>query len=266
MTAAWGMIRAAWLSAISYRIGMALSLAGLVLSVVPLYFVANALQPMMANAIRDEGHQYFGFVLVGTIAFAFIPAAAQSLPSAFGAGIANGTLEAILGTPAGVPAIVVGMTGYGVLWTAARSLLMIVAGSLLGATVAWRQLPAALVILALIVLAYLPVGLLGTAMILGFRTMGPLMPGVLVVSSLLGGVYYPTHVIPSWVERISALVPLTYGLRALRRVLLEGASLRDVGSDLGMLLLIIALLFVAGSYALARGLRHARRAGTLGHY
>jgi ABC-2 type transport system permease protein len=266
MTAALALIGASWRHAVSYKMSMAISLIGLVASVVPIYFVASALDPVMANAIREEGHQYFGFLLVGMVAVSFVPVAAQSFPSSVSSGIGSGILEAVLGTPTSVPAIVVGMTGYGVLWATIRGVLMIGAGFLMGAAVSWLHLPAALLILGLIVLAYLPVGLLGAAMILLFRTMGPLMPAVLIVSSLLGGVYYPTHVIPSWLAGVSAFVPLTYGLRALRRVLLDGASLREVGPDLGVLLFLSAVLFVLGSLALQYALRYARRAGTLGHY
>ena len=40
---------------------------------------------------------------------------------------------------------------------------------------------------------------------------------MLAASTLLGGVYYPTTVIPSWLASASEFVPLGYGLRALRQ-------------------------------------------------
>ena len=43
--------------------------------------------------------------------------------------------------------------------------------------------------------------------------------------SLLGGVYYSTSVIPEVVRPLASVVPLTYGLRALRRTLLSGEPL-----------------------------------------
>lgn len=266
MRESWALIRAAWLSASSYRLGMAISLGGLVVSIVPLYFVANALQPVMAESIKNEGHQYFGFVLVGTLAFSFIPVAIRSLPSAVGGGLGNGTFEALLGTPTSMPSLVVGLTGYGLLWTAARALVLVVAGWLLGAAIAWTQLPGALLLVTLIVLAYLPFGLIGAALVLTFRTTGPLSQAVLIGSSLLGGVYYPTHVIPSWLEHLSGIFPLTYGLRALRRVLLDGVPLAMVKDDIGMLVLFTITLAAAGTLAFDVALRHARRTGTLGQY
>src|SRR5690606_27451772 len=121
-------------------------------------------------------------------------------------------------------------------------------------------------ILALIVLAYVPFGLLAAAMIIAFRTAGPLPQAVTGVSALLGGVYYPTHVIPSWIESLSAFVPLTYGLRALRQTLLEGQPLYSVLPDLGALVLFVPVLMCAGVVAMRAALAYARRAGTLSQY
>jgi ABC-2 type transport system permease protein len=88
----------------------------------------------------------------------------------------------------------------------------------------------------------------------------------MVVSSLLGGVYYPTHIVPSWLEHISGIIPLTYGLRALRHVLLEGASLMSVRTDVGILLLMTVLLFAAGGWLFSAAMRYARRTGSLSYY
>lgn len=260
------LFRASWLNASSYRLSMMLSFAGLLVSVIPLYFVANALEPVMANAIRYEGHQYFGFVLIGTIAFLFIPATVQALPAVVSGGISSGNLEALFATPISVPSLLVGLMSYNMVWTTARALLLLVAGTVLGAAINWGRMPLAALILVLIVLAYAPIGLIAAAMVLSFRTTGPIPQGVIVVSSLLGGVYYPTHVVPSWLEHVSAFVPLTYGLRALRRVLLDGVPLGGVAYDLGVLVAMDAALFAVGAFVFMKALNHARRAGSLSRY
>jgi ABC-type multidrug transport system permease subunit len=89
---------------------------------------------------------------------------------------------------------------------------------------------------------------------------------VLVLSGFLGGVYYPTHVIPSWLQNVSAFLPLTYGLRALRQTLLEGLPLRAVLPDVLVLVAFVALLFLVGAFAFRQALRYARRTGTLAQY
>lgn len=259
-------MRASWLTASSYRVSMVLSLTAVVASVIPVYFIAKALQPMMSSAIQGEGSQYFAFLLIGSITFSFIPLAVSSLPGTITGSITSGTMEAVLGTPTNMPTMLMGMMSYNFVWTALRAALMLIAGWILGASIDWIQLPAAMLLLALIIVAYIPIGLIAAASYLAFRTTGPIAMGVLVVSSLLGGVYYPTHVVPSWLEQISGVIPLTYGLRALRQVLLEGASLMSVRGDVGMLLLMTAVLFAVGGWVFSVAMRYARRTGSLSYY
>jgi ABC-2 type transport system permease protein len=266
MRSTLALVRASWLSVRSYRLRLLLSVISLLVSVVPLYFVANALQPVMADKIAGQGGEFFGFLIIGMVAFMLLPPAVNALPGAIGSGINTGIFEALLGTRARLPALVAGLTGFDLLWTALRALLMLVGAWLFGAAIVWTKLGGALLILLLIVLAYVPFALMASAMVIVFRTPGPLAKGVLALSGLLGGVYYPTEVIPSWIERVSDFIPLAYGLRALRATLLEGVPLSGVLPQLGMLCIFIVVLMSIGWFSLYRALHHARRAGTLSHY
>jgi ABC-2 type transport system permease protein len=88
----------------------------------------------------------------------------------------------------------------------------------------------------------------------------------MILSTLLGGVYYPAKVVPAWLQHISGFIPLTYGLRALRKVMLEGASLRTVGGDVAMLLLMTVVLLFVGLWVFKSAMSYARRIGSLGYY
>ncbi len=260
------LLRASWMTATSYRLAMILSVVGLAATIVPVYFVSSALQPMMAERIATEGRQYFSFVLIGMIVLSFVGASISTPASAVGSGIATGTLEALLATRASLPAVLTGLVSYSFIWTALRSALLLSIGAVLGANLVPAGWFAALLIFALILLAHIPIGLIAAALVLAFRTAGPLPQGVMILSGLLGGVYYPTHVIPSWIQRVSDFIPLSYGLRALRRTLLDGAPFSAVASDVAILALFAAALGAAGVTAFSLALRYARRAGTLAQY
>ena len=260
------LIRASWLTAISYRVQMILSLVSTWVTVIPVFFIAGALQPTMADIIRDEGQQYFAFMLIGAFGVSLVSTCVAALPSAVQGGISSGFLESLLMTRAPRLSILAGISGYPILWTVFRGMVMVFAGWLIGARVAWEGLLPALLVIGLIVCIHWSIGLFGAAMIMAFRTTGPLSSTVVVLSTLLGGAYYPTTVIPSWLERLAALVPASYGFRALRRVLLDGASLADVRRDAMILAGIAAVLLLLGSLTFRVSLNYARRAGSLGHY
>lgn len=260
------LIRVNWLSASSYRLSVVLSVASLLATVVPLYFVANAIQPVIADSIQSQGGEYFAFLLVGMVAFSFLNTAVNSLPSTVSSGIGSGTLEALFTTPTRVSVLLSGMIGYGFLWTAARALILVLAGVAFGAHFAWDRSLLGGAILLLIVLAYLPFGLVAAALVLAFRTTALVPRAVLVLSGLLGGVYYPTKVIPSWIQHLSSALPLTYGLRALRQTVLEGMPLKDVAPDVMILLAFAIVLTALGAAAFAWALHYAKSAGTISQY
>jgi ABC-2 type transport system permease protein len=260
------LIAAQWRVTMSYRLQTLISFGGLVFTVVPLFFIAQAVQPVMANAIRTEGGNAFGFLLVGTIALVLVTTALSVIPSALVGGIGSGTLEALLSTPTPMPTLLVGLSSFPLVMATLRAGVLLAGGWLLGVTMTPGALPLALLILAVIVLAHAAIGLLSGAMVLAFRTAGPLSRLVLIASSLLGGVYYPTHVIPSWLRVVSEMLPLSYGLRALRRVLLQDASLHDVAPDLLVLLGETAFLVALGVGVFSMAFRYARRQGTLAQY
>jgi ABC-type multidrug transport system permease subunit len=261
-----GLFRAGWLTAASYRVRMAVSLLGSVAAIIPLFFVSRAMQPLMQPSISSEGGQYFGFLLIGMTCMTFITLAVIALPNAVSAAINTGTLESLLETPTSVASALAGLVSYEAVLVALRAMILIVAGGLLGAAIMWTRVPLGILIVGLILVAHIPLGLLAAAGVLAFRTAGPLPQGVIVVSGLLGGVYYPTHVIPGWLESVANVIPLSHGLRALRRVLTVDAIAPLVWSDLGALVLIAIPLWAVAAAVFALALRRARQYGQLGRH
>jgi ABC-2 type transport system permease protein len=260
------LVRANWLTALSYRVETFFSFAGLFIGVIPLYFVSHALQPMMAKAISSEAPEYFGFLIVGWVAFSFVNTAVTGLHGALSGEISTGSFEALLGTPTPIVSLLAGMTGQALSMNVIRAVVILTFGVLFGVHIFWGSALTGLAILLLIILAYLPFGIFGAALVLAFRATGPLPTVILVGSALLGGVYYPTQSIPSWLERLSVLVPLKYGLKSLRRTLLDGAPLSASLPDLGVLSAMIIVGFVLSLAAFSLALRYSKHAGTLAQY
>ena len=264
--AALALTRASWRTAKSYRVSFALSFVSLLVTIVPVYFVANALQPFMASRIAEEGREYFGFVLLGTVVLTLISPALSSFSSAVSGGLSSGFFEALLVTPTSLPALFAGQTGYAFVWAFARVVLLMIAGALLGVDVHWLRLPEALLILLAVVAAYAGVGLVAAALVVSFRTNASAPQAVLVASTLLGGVYFPTSVLPAAVAPIAEWLPLTPGLRALRQTLLLGYPLSSVAGDLVQLMALTLASVVVGVVAVRWAFAYARRAGSLSQY
>jgi ABC-2 type transport system permease protein len=266
MSAVGALTRAAWFQARSYRLSLVMQAGGLLATIVPLYFVANALQTTMAQAIARESTQFFGFILVGSVGLMFAMFALTALQGAVASGISSGYFESLLMTRAALPSVLVGLTSYGLILVAVRATVALVAGWLLGVQLVWGNLVPALLILALLVIAHWGIGLVGAALVIAFRTSGPLTTVVTTVSVFFGGVYYPVSSIPSWLGAIAKATPLAYGLQALRRVLLQGEGITEVGPDVAILAAMGVLSLAIGAMSMRLALTYAKRAGTLGAY
>src|SRR5688572_10411815 len=105
----------------SYRTQMVFSLGSLVMLILPLYFIADAVQPIVGTAIAGEGDGYFAFVAVGLASYQFVATAVTAIPMSLAAGIRTGTFEALLVTPTRLGSILVGLLGYPFLWTLVRA-------------------------------------------------------------------------------------------------------------------------------------------------
>jgi ABC-2 type transport system permease protein len=266
MHSIWALVRASFLTATSYRLATIISLVALVVSVIPLYFVAGALQPVVADSIAAEGGEYFGFLIVGLAATYVLIAAVSAVPGAIGGSLGSGTLEAMLVTRTSLPLLLAGMAGYGFLQSLLRAAILLVGARVVGVDLAWANLPMVLVFVVLMSAAYASIGIVAASLVLVFRTSGPLITAVVAGSGLLGGVYYSTTVIPAWLQYLSAAVPLTYALRAMRMLLLGGVGVGAVVNDLSALTALAVGGLVASILIFAAALRYARRAGSLSLY
>jgi len=82
------------------------------------------------------------------------------------------------------------------------------------------------------------------------------IPIVIVPQMLLAGVIFPIAQEPSWLQLVSAALPLTYAVNALQEVMVKGAGL-DVGAvqlDLAVVIGFCLLTLAAAGLTLRRRL------------
>ncbi len=80
---------------------------------------------------------------------------------------------------------------------------------------------------------------------------------------LISGVYYPTSILPGWMQFISQFSPATYVLDAIRKALIDGASIGSLLPDLWPLLGMACVFIPLGIWGFGRAERYAKRTGKL---
>ncbi|MES3034162.1 MAG: ABC transporter permease [Gemmatimonadota bacterium] len=259
--------RAYSLGMLTYRTRTLVSLLSVLLAVIPVYFVAGALQPLAAKAIASESTEYFTYLIVGSVATFVIAESVSAIPSLINSYISSGTLEQLLTTPIRWPALVGGLTTYGYGWVALRAMVLLVTAWVWAtSTIAWPRMLEFTVIMAMLAVAYSGIGLVAGALVLSVRSSLFIPQAVTTISALLGTVYFPATVLPPAFAPFAAFVPLTPALRAARQVLLRDQSLALVMPDLLQLLAWAVAGAVIGGGAFHLALHRARRSGTLTQY
>jgi ABC-2 type transport system permease protein len=163
-----------------------------------------------------------------------------------------GFLREILVAPLSRTGIVLGKTAGATLQALLQTSLLLVLAPLLGVSLT----PA--IVLALVpIIAILSTGLAGLGILLasfirsqqGFQLLGQVVIFPLI---FLAGVFFPVNQVSPVIEVISKLNPLTYGVDAVRQVLLGDAGAGAVGVTLGDYTTTIAvdLLIVSAMSAL----------------
>ena len=96
---------------------------------------------------------------------------------------------------------------------------------------------------------------------------GDPVSGVLVqVTSVLSGALFPVSVFPPVLELLARCFPAYYGITGLREALLGDGGWREVGPDLAVLSVFVAILLPLSVWIFGRALAASRRAGILGNY
>ena len=120
-------------------------------------------------------------------------------------------------------------------------------------------------VLVLSLLAFSSIGIISASFILVFKRGDPLLWLFASGSWLLGGVLYPTDLLPPVLRHVATLLPITYAGNGMRAAFLTGASPVAISLEL-IGLTLFALMGVPLSLVVFNlGVEHARRLGTLDH-
>lgn len=251
----------------SYRFSFLLSLLGIIFNVLVFYFLSIFIdQTTSANMTGIEG-DYFSFVLIGVAFGGYFNAGLTSFSSSLRDAQITGTLEAMLMTPASLPAIITGSAAWSYVFTTVRVLVYLLVGMLIsGLRFSDANYAAALAGLALAIISFASIGIIAAGIIMVTKRGNPVTVIFASVANLVSGVFYPVEVLPEWLQFVARLMPLTYALRLMRQALLAGASWADLANDFLALLVFCLVLFPLSLIVFRTTVRRARLEGTLAHY
>jgi ABC-2 type transport system permease protein len=264
----WAFVVRDWRLELSYRMQFFLRVLSILILVTTFFFVSKIFVGF-ADPRFTQWRDPLAAWLTGMAMLNYFMTGFSSLANAIRQEQVQGTLESVLMTPISVPTVIVASSAWDFVQATFFSSLYLVFGWLFF-DVHYRGnflLALAFLLLTTVVLSCL--GILSASFAMVFKRGDPFGIFLGAGSALFSGVFFPTQLIRDYaggVANISRILPPTYGLDGIRRVLIEGQGLSQVRDPLAILLGFLLVLLPLSLWVFGRAVRRAKREGSLIQY
>lgn len=236
---------------------------------VPVFFMGQAFSEN-GQALGFAGYSgttdFMSFILIGTALGSFVNTVFWGMGYALKNDMDAGVLESNWLAPLPRPLILVGRTLSSLLITAITTVAtLLLAGALFGFRINANLGEAILIALPMLLGLY-GFGFAFAALVLVLRDANTLVDTSNFIVQTFSGTDFPVTVLPRWLLPVSLTLPLTYGLDAVRFLLLGTQTLLPVRIEV-VIIIVFMVVFIGLGLWVFRGLeRRVRRLGTLGQY
>lgn len=249
MSLAWEFLKRDALIAVSYRTAFVTQLAGNVVILAMFYFIGKLFEGAEIGALAPYGGNYAAFLLIGIALTDSLGVSVSTFAAQIREGQMTGALEATLMSPVRLWRILI----YSSLWSYCLSgfrFLLYLALGLLFFRVDLEQadLATGLLVFVLTVLSFAGLGMVWASIVMLVKRGESIMNLIGGAFLLLSGVMFPVSVLPDWLQALSSLIPLTYGLEGMRLALLQG---HGVGETLHAILVLAGFSVVLVALGIA---------------
>lgn len=233
------------------------------------YFTARFLDAGASASVAQFGGNYLAYVVVGVLLNQICLAALNGPFTTISDAFWDKRLETYRLSIHGIWANLLGRLGWDVgfslaLQGVALVILLLVGGLDLRAGI---NLPLVLLVGLLLIAANAGLGVAGASLFFLLEVKSgqdPITWAYRYLVMLVSGLYVPLTILPGWLLAIGVVLPQTYGLAAMRALVLTGADAGLVRDNLIGLLITTVVAIAAGYGMLRWALRRAEHRGGIG--
>jgi ABC-2 type transport system permease protein len=258
---AWSFFKRDLLTDISYKLSFAFQVVDILAAIGAYYFLARII-----GKAAYGGYEPFQFILVGLAVNGYMTTCLVCFSQGIRGNQPLGTLKMVLVTPTPPVAFILFSSLYPLARATIDAALYLLGGALFGLSLRQVNFPALLLIYILSALAFSSIGILSAIFTLVFKRGDPFIVLFGALSWLLGGVYYPIEVLPSFLRHASQFLPITHATIGMRAALLGNASMAQMFPHIAILALFALVGLPVSLLGFTWGVRWARVAGTLSHF
>jgi ABC-type multidrug transport system permease subunit len=268
----WGVFWAQLKIFLTYRTWFVTDTFNTVVSIAIYYFLSLQVQPIQL-AERGYGTSYLAFSLIG-VAFAnYLWFCINRISHSMQSEIREGTFETIASSPVKMRSYLFGQAGRGFL-IGLYYMLGALAVGVFGFNAPLHFEPAAIatscLVLIFMIMSHLGLGIVVAGIVLVYKQADPVTFMISLFMEFFAGALFPLQLLNNYpvLAVASQLMPYTYALDALRKSLIQGATIAnaDILFDLGVLIIYAVILLPLGLWSFRVGYDKIRMEGTTSVY
>ena len=190
---------------------------------------------------------YFEFVAPGIIAMVVMMALMTGLPHAISYEKDMGTLDGMLAAPINRLSIILGKVMAQTIRGMIQGFIILLLAVVLFGVVIEGSILLVIALIILTVFSFVGLGILITSFTDKEETATMVMMTLMFPMMFLSGVFFPLQQMPGYMQTFAHFLPLTYATTALRKVMVLGADIPAVATEItilvgfGVILLLIAV-------------------------
>lgn len=256
-----------FLWAYSYKVAFFGQFFGILLPAFTFFFVSETFSMSQSPHLKQYGNDYFLFVILGISVVDLIGTCMKSASKSIREAQAFGYIDIVLNAKISPQYFVVCSMIYPCCVGLIKVFLYLLIASLIKDFELSALTLISFVLLSLLTVApFIGVGLLAASFVLGFKQGDPINYLISILITLFSGVLFPTTVLPQVLQFFSNLIPVTYSLDLIRKVIIFNSPDPISLEIVFYLLLFSAVLLVLGVVTMAKTMAAIKLSGSSGRY
>ena len=199
---------------------------------------------IQATGAVEGNFSYFDFIAPGIMAMTVMMSVMTGLPAAISHERELGTLDGMMVAPINRLSVILGKTLAQMARGILQGVLILVLAMVLFGVNVHGSLLLVFALLLLGVFSFVGLGVVLTSFAKDQETAVMMMTTIMFPMMFLSGVFFPIEQMPWFMQGIAKFLPLTYVADSLRKVMVLGASIPEISSELSILI-VFGLVMIA---------------------
>ena len=226
----------------------------------------GGLQSASFAQITGSG-EYVPFIVIGAVLNSYVNTLLYGMGENIRREAYQGTLDYVLAAPCNKAYVLIGKAiSESVSSTIFAASQLTISVLLFGMNITLAVMLPVFFITILLMLGLYGMSLMLAAFSLMYKQSYDLSQTIGYVFYIFAPVRYPVESLPTWAQLFGKLIPLTYALIIVRSLVLLGTNLSAVYTEVIALLIIDAILLLAGFYLFSWMEEKTKKSGTISHH